>query len=157
MDAVILELWPRLVGSEKASHTSFTLFFRDAAALLTPHRVISLEDPPDTLEGDKTPRLELLPQRNALFALSDLIRLFRAERDGRTNDTPTSARFCFYAAQIAKLPTPLLAAFSAEVGSRAKSLEREAEGDPRVPMHPSASSTDMKGGKRPLKKFIEEV
>ena len=117
MDDLIAHLWPRLVDAKKADRESFVLLLRDATRLLTPRR-IELIDTSETSPERKRPR-------DSLLALSDLIRLFKSQNPGGTKDTPTSHKLKFYASHVALLPSQLLAAFAAEVGSRARSLEME--------------------------------
>ena len=93
------------------------LLLRDSARLLTPRR-IEVINTSETSPGRNRPQ-------DSLLALSDLIRLFKSRNPGGTKDTPTSHKLKFYASHIALLPSQLLAAFAAEVGSRARSLEME--------------------------------
>ncbi|KAI5123498.1 hypothetical protein M0805_006658 [Coniferiporia weirii] len=133
MDAIVADLWPRLVDGDSeeraGARASFVLFLRDAARLLAPRRVAVLGsnggiDAGRTAGGSGFDP-ETHPQRDALCALSDLGALFM--RGGRA--TPASAKLQFYAAHVAALPAPLLAAFSAEVAARARSIEAEGEGE----------------------------
>ncbi|KAH8116508.1 hypothetical protein DFH11DRAFT_1506044 [Phellopilus nigrolimitatus] len=123
MDAVVTDLWPRLVGTEKAERASFVLFLRDAAQLLAPRRVA-------VLDSDHDLDIETSPHRNTLAALSDLIAFFQSQTSAK--GTPLTAKLQFYAAHIAALPAPLLAGFSAEVAARARHVEAEAEGDAAI-------------------------
>ena len=124
MDAVILDLWSRLVDSGKVDRKTFHLFVRDAATLIKPKHVVTLEGI-QTETKDVSVRLETLPQNTALYALSDLVTLFATNKDGKQKSTPAAAKLVFYAAQIASLPPPILTAFSSEVEARARALEAE--------------------------------
>ena len=46
MDAVVADMWPRLIESGKANRTSFVLFLRDASNLLVPRRIAEVEESP---------------------------------------------------------------------------------------------------------------
>ncbi|KAL5492134.1 hypothetical protein ACEPAI_3581 [Sanghuangporus weigelae] len=120
MDDLITDMWPRFVQTKKTDRTSFVLLLRDAARLLTPRRIAIVEtsDPGGARSYE-------VPQQNALLVLSDLVGLFKSRGQGAMKDTPASHKLRFYAAHIATLPSQLLAAFSAEVGARARSIEIE--------------------------------
>ena len=142
MDAVVLDLWPRLVDSGKMDRSSFSLFVKDASKVLSPKRVTSIDEsklkspsplPPPSDTSAKLV-LETLPQCDTLLALSDLIHLFRTVKNStaKAADTPASAKLLFYAAQVATLPLPILPAFGAEVGARACTLEAEGKEAPAM-------------------------
>ncbi|KAL5537178.1 hypothetical protein ACEPAF_1001 [Sanghuangporus sanghuang] len=120
MDDLITDMWSRLVQTKKTDRTSFVLLLRDALLLLTPRR-IAIVDTSDSGGASS----EQYPQQGALLALSDLIGLIKSRSQSGTKDTPASHKLRFYAAHIATLPSQLLAAFSAEVGARARSIEIE--------------------------------
>ncbi|THG99659.1 hypothetical protein EW145_g7224 [Phellinidium pouzarii] len=142
MDAVVTDMWPRLVDSEgeertgsgaKAGRETVVLVLRDAARLLMPRRVAVFDN--DNTVGEAgagnnhNRNLETHPHRNFLRALSDLVVLFRHQgvEGAETKETPTSAKLLFYAAHVASLPTALLVGFSAEVAARAQRIESETE------------------------------
>ncbi|EJD07314.1 uncharacterized protein FOMMEDRAFT_137674, partial [Fomitiporia mediterranea MF3/22] len=155
MDDVVTDSWQRLVGSQKTGRTSFVVLLRDAARLLAPRRVTVVESSITRSSSG----LEETPQRDALLALSDLITLFTI-RGGVAKETPASHKLRFYAALIASLPAQLLAAFSAEVSARARSVEVEgqqfvqASEDPSSELRTSASKERVRTKPRPV---IEEL
>lgn len=155
MDDVVSEMWPRLVSDERGDRASFVMVLRDAARLLTPERVAVVDDS----NNSHSDNIGKLPQRDALLALSDLIALFRSRASG-IKETQTTMKLRFYVAHIASLPVDLLAAFSAEVGARARSLEVEGEMEAQTSSIPPESRSsvtspeDLKDRKRPI---IEEL
>lgn len=159
MDAVVLDLWPRLVDSGKTRRTTFHLFVRDAAALMRPKHVVALGEGERVGNSDPS-QLEMLPQSTTLRALSDLVMLFSTGNDGKQKTTPASAKLVFYAAQVASVPTTILSAFSAEVQARARALEAESMNVPDTRdgnVNVENSKSRMPDGLLEAKPLVEEI